>query len=165
MSHGIVSRNESSKITNIEALKLSAEQMGINFRECEKGKGHFRTWKDDHNGQWVGDWDLPEGITGEQMGDNADYVLSIPGDSQAYELGIVWNEQDQCWYPAYDFYNGGNGLEKVIGKVTLEGKEVISAAPKLMEYYRMVDLYLKNQQQGKAVVLTKQQEKLMLFIQ
>lgn len=164
MSHGIISRNDSNKITDIDALQLAAEQLGMKFTKCEKGKGHFRTWKDDHGG-WVGDWDLPEGVTGEEMGDNADYVLSIPGDKKAYELGIVWNEQDQCWYPAHDFYAGGMGLEKVIGPTTVQGKQVIGSAPKLMEYYRMMELYLQNQRLGKTVAFAKQQEKLVLYIQ
>jgi hypothetical protein len=165
MSHGIVSKNENSKITDIPALKLAVQEMGgLNFRECEPGKGTYRTWKSDH-GSWVGDWDLPEGVSGEEMGNNADFVISLKDNPEAYELGIVRDEKDGCWYPAYDFYMGGYGLEEKIGPIKLQGKKVLSAAPKLMEYYQLMKVGLKNKALGKNVSFQKQEQKLLLFIQ
>lgn len=171
MSHAIISKNEASRITNIEALKLAAKEMGLDFRVCEPRRGHYRTYKDDNGGNWVGDWDLPEGVSGKQMGDNADFVISIPlkddPSGKCYELGIVWDEKDQCWYPAYDFWNRGGGLEKHIGKVKLQGKKVISACPKMMEYYRLMEVGIKQRALGKNVVFqnNKQEQKLVLCIQ
>lgn len=165
MSHGIISKNESSKITDIPALKLAVQEMGgLSFRECEPGKGTYRTWKSDH-GRWVGDWPLPEGVSAEEMGSNADFVISVDGDPQAYELGIVRDEKDNCWYPAYDFYCGGKGLEAHIGPIKMKGKKVLSAAPKLMEHYQLMKLGLKSKAMGKNVSFQKQEQKLLLFIQ
>ena len=172
MSHAIVSKvkegKNSTAIHSIEALKIAVEAMGLEFRDCEPRKGHYRTWKD-KNGGWVGDWPLPEGVSADEMGDNADYVISVPASldphKTCYELGIVWDEADQCWYPAHDFYAGGNGLERYIGATTVKGQQVVKSHQTLMGNYRLAQTALRRRALGQKVELTKQKEKLVLYIQ
>lgn len=166
MSHAIVSKSESTKITNIADLQAGAVFLGLLFTK----KGHYRTWKDDHGGKWVGDWPLPEGVSAAAMGDNADYVISVPKDQQlpgqtCYELGIVRDEEAKCWYPAHDFWGGGNGLEAFVGATTVEGKKVVKSHQKLMDAYKAAGLARHYRAQGKNVSVQKQNEKLVLRIQ
>jgi hypothetical protein len=168
MSHAIVSKSRSTRITNIVALKAAVEKMGLEFRTCEPRKGHYRTWKDE-NGGWVGDWPLPKGVSAKEMGDNADYVISVPlmedPGKRCYELGIVWDEADKCWYPAHDFYAGGCGLEDYIGETTVNGTTVIKSHQKLMDYYKVAELATKQRAKGKVVEFLKINQKPVLRIQ
>lgn len=169
MSHAIISKASSNKITDIAALKVAVENlMGLEITKCTPRKGHYRTWKDDHGG-WAGDWDLPEGVSAEEMGDNADYVISVPKSKdpkgKCYQLGIIWDEKDQCWYPAHDFYRGGYGLEEFIGKTEVKGKTVVKSHQKLMDHYKAALLATQHRAKGKIVEFTKQKDKLVLRIQ
>lgn len=168
MSHAIISKLDETKITNIQVLKTACEMMGLEFTECEPGKGHYRTWKD-QTGSWVGDWPLPEGVSAAEMGDNADFVISVPKSldpqGRTYQLGIVRDEKAECWYPAYDFYAGGQGLEAYIGEVKLKGKKVISSCGRLMNHYKAAQAVLANQARGKAVHFQKVDNKLVILTQ
>lgn len=170
VSHAIVSKSSKTKITNIAALKAAVGLMGLEWRACEPRKGHYHTWKDDHGGKWAGDYPLPEGVSAEEMGDNADFVISVPLDKdpakQCYELGIVWDEKGQCWYPAHDFWAGGQGLEKYIGETVVDSNDVvIKSHQKLMDNYQIAVLATQHRAKGKIVEFAKQKEKLVLRIQ
>lgn len=170
MSHAIVNKSAATKITDIAALEAAVKELGLLFEKCTPGKGHYRTWKDTHGGKWVGDWPLPEGVSAEAMGDNADYVIKVPPgkqkNSDCYELGIVRSEEDQCWYPAHDFWGGGNGLEEHIGKTVIgKDKKVVKSHSILMDYYQAARVAMHYRAQGKTVHLQKQPDKLVLRIQ
>ena len=168
MSHAIVSKSSSTKITSIEALKAAVLKMGLDFRVCEPRKGHYRTWKDEHNG-WAGDWPLPKGVSATEMGDNADYVISVPlakdPGRKCYEVGIVWDEADKCWYPAHDFYAEGYGIEEYIGKTEVKGTTVIKSHQKLMDYYNVAKVATKQRAKGKVVEFISVNQKPVLRIQ
>lgn len=169
MSHAIVSKLEETKITNPKILEAACKLMGLNFTKHENGRGHYRTWKDDHGGRLVGDWDLPEGVTADQVGENADFVISVPKSldpqGRCYELGIVRDEKDKCWYPSYDFFSGGMGLEKHIGPVQLHGKKVVKSCGILMSHYRAAQAMLAYRARGKTAVFEKQDNKLVVYAQ
>jgi len=106
--------------------------------EIVKNESHYRTWKDNHGGNLVGDWPLPDGWTAEQVGENAAHVIRVTdkylekrnlkrSDSNApYEIGIVpvkvTRNQDGDVVSAVpdksadefvlmtDWYSNGNGI-------------------------------------------------------
>lgn len=169
MSHAIVSKLETTKITSPVILEAAVKLLKLNFEKCEPGKGHYRTWKDDHGGRLVGDWDLPEGTTAEQVGNNADFVISVPKEldprGKCYQLGIVRDEKEGCWYPAHDFYSGGMGLEDHIGRTELKGNKVIKSCGRLMDSYRAAQTMLTYRARGKNAVFEQQGNKLVVYAQ
>jgi hypothetical protein len=93
-------------ITDLDALARAARSLGLEFRQGQK------TYK------WynysVGDYPLPAGITKDQLG-KCSHAIGIPGNSRAYEIGVV-AMPDGTFSLLWDFYQGGYGLEDVIGK-------------------------------------------------
>lgn len=95
-------------ITDLDALKAACQQIGLEFRE---GQQTFRWY-----GRHVGDYPLPEGFTQQDMG-RCEHALRLPGNTQAYEVGIVPRRDGKPGYLLmYDFWRGGFGLEAAIGK-------------------------------------------------
>jgi len=92
-------------IVDLEALKLAAADCGLEFREGQRTHKWY--------GHWVGDYPLPKGVTVNDLG-KCDHALSVPGDARAYEIGVA--QVDDKWQLRYDFWNGGYGLEKKVGK-------------------------------------------------
>lgn len=169
MSHAIESKLETTKITDPKVLEAACKLMGLNFTEHKDGKGHYRTWKDDHGGNLVGDWPLPEGVTAAEVGNNADFVISVPASldprGRCYELGIVRNKKDNCWYPSHDFYQGGMGLEKHIGHTKLKGDKVVKSCGILMDHYKAAQSLLTYRARGKNAIFEKQGTKLVVYAQ
>jgi hypothetical protein len=94
-------------IKDLDALKSAAAHLGMELAE----KTHFK-WFGTH----VGDYPLPEGFTKADMG-KCDFVLRIPDKQDAYEVGVVKRRDGQPGYTLiWDFWQGGYGLQKVIGK-------------------------------------------------
>lgn len=94
-------------VDDLSSLKEAAKVMGLEFTE----KNTYRWW-----GTHVGDFPLPEGFTKEDLG-KCDYAISIPGKPDAYEVGIVKRRDGLPGYQLlWDFYAGGRGLQKAIGK-------------------------------------------------
>ncbi len=95
------------EIDDLSSLKEAAKAMGLEFTD----KKTYRWW-----GHSVGDYPLPEGFTEADLG-KCDYALSIPGNGRAYEVGVVKRRDGKPGYQLlWDFYAGGYGLEKAIGK-------------------------------------------------
>ena len=95
-------------ITDLQALKLACEQLGLQFME---GQQTFRWY-----GRHVGDYPLPAGYTQTDMG-KCEHALRLPDNPGAYEVGIVRRRDGKPGYTLmYDFWQGGFGLEAVIGK-------------------------------------------------
>lgn len=171
MSHVVVAENAQTRITNIPALKLACEAMGLRLltaeetcRELDRActmdtktgrkNGHYRSWKDDHGGRLFGDYPTPQGMTEHEVGDNADYVIRPPHGKDneygaPYEVGLVWNATDKCYYPAHDFYGGGLGLCEHIakpGRITNEAERY----GRLMMFYQAMESRLAAAQEGYA---------------
>lgn len=179
MSHVVLNNNEKGKILSIEALKLGCTSLMVDGQsglielvQTEAGKGKYRTWKTDHGGRLVGDWDVPEGMTSEDVGNNADYVIRVTeagrrylakkGYSNPYEVGVVWSEKDQCHRLVYDFYGKAQGLEFIIGETKVDydkshrSGQLTTSCPRLIQHYNIARDVLMTQQTGDAQVLLPQ---------
>lgn len=94
-------------ITNLDALKKACKNIGLEFREGQK------TYK--WYGQHVGDYPIPEGYDRNDLG-KCVHAIAIPGNSNAYEIGVVERKDGKEGYTLmWDFWAGGNGLQKVVG--------------------------------------------------
>ena len=95
-------------ITDLAALKVACEALGVEFVE---GKQTFRWY-----GRSVGDAPLPEGFAAQDMG-KCEHCLRLPGNTNAYEVGLVRRRDGKPGYQLmYDEWQGGFGLEAVIGQ-------------------------------------------------
>ncbi len=159
MSHVVLNNNAKGKILSIEALKRGCNMLTVDgvsglleLVPTEKGKGHYRTWKDDHGGRLVGDWDVPAGMTSDSVGENADFVIRATeagrkylrgrGYPKPYEVGVVWSEADQCHRLVYDFFGKAAGLELLIGdtKVDYTSRrrgQLATSCPRLIQMYNV----------------------------
>ena len=94
-------------IKDLDALATAAKKLGLELR---RGQTSYRWW-----GKSVGDFPLPAGFTADELG-QCEHALSIPGNDQAYEIGVVRRrDQKPGWTLLWDFYAGGKGLEAVVG--------------------------------------------------
>lgn len=94
-------------VNDLSSLKEAAKAMGLEFTE----KNTYRWW-----GYSVGDYPLPKGFTEQDLG-KCDYAISIPNNASAYEVGVIKRKDGKPGYQLlWDFYAGGRGLEKAIGK-------------------------------------------------
>lgn len=115
-------------VKNLSALQRAGEKLGLVFRE----ESTYRWY-----GVSVGDYPLPEGITRDQLG-KCHYTLSVPNNSEAYQVGIVRMDNGE-YALLWDFWNGGFGLRELVGvdgcKLTAEYEaEVIKEIAAEMGY-------------------------------
>jgi hypothetical protein len=92
------------QIKSLTALESAARTCGLELRKQNTYKWYGRS---------VGDYPLPEGVTADQLG-KCDYALAIPGNSHAYEVGVMTNP-DGTFNLLWDFWQGGFGLQAAIG--------------------------------------------------
>lgn len=101
------------EIKDLHALRAAAESLGLRFNL------HQKTYK--WYGSSVGDYPLPEGFTAADLG-KCNHAISIPGNSTAYEIGVV--ERNGKFTLLWDFWQGGYGLVERVGK---DGQKLIQA--------------------------------------
>lgn len=104
-------------MSHVADMKLEVKDLHC-LKECVKPLGAELVKADTYKwfGRHVGDYPLPAGFTRDDLG-KCDYVIRIPGNSQAYEVGVVKRKDGKPGYQLiWDFWQGGYGLEKVIGK-------------------------------------------------
>lgn len=93
------------KPTDLAALKLAAKRLGGELVEQKTYKWY---------GTSVGDYPLPEGFTAKDLG-KCDFAIKFP--DAKYEVGVVKRKDGKPGYELlWDFWSGGFGLEKAIGK-------------------------------------------------
>ena len=92
-------------ITSLEALEQACQKLGLQFNRNQKKYKWY--------GTFVGDY-REAGTDPAQMG-KCDHAISVPGNKDAYEIGVALN-QDGTYSLRYDFWQGGYGLEKLAGK-------------------------------------------------
>jgi hypothetical protein len=96
------------EIRDLDCLRAAAEELGMEFRE---GQTKFKWW-----GHSVGDYPLPVGFTEADMG-KCSHALAVKGKPNAYEVGVVARRDGKPGYVLmWDFFNGGEGLQKVVGE-------------------------------------------------
>ncbi len=90
------------EINDLETLKKACERLGLEFIENQKTYQWY--------GTWVGDSEMPEGITVNDLG-KCDHAIRVPGAQ--YEIGIV--SKGRKYILLWDFWHQG-GLEQKLGK-------------------------------------------------
>lgn len=108
MSHVAVIKVQ---IKDLEALKQTCSELGLEFVEGQKTYKWYGRWVRDYHGN---DAAYKNGIDPKNYG-KCDHAIRIPGNSSAYEVGVV-RLDDGSYTLIWDFYNGGYGLIKKIGK-------------------------------------------------
>lgn len=93
------------EIRDLDALEIACRRLGLEFRH---GQQTYRWF-----GEFVGDAPLPKGMTAEDLG-KCDHAIAVPDNDRAYEIGVRQNE-DGTYTLAWDFFNGGYGLETIVG--------------------------------------------------
>jgi hypothetical protein len=93
-------------ITDLETLAVAAKSCGLELVKQD----HYRWY-----GTSVGDTPLPLGFRAEDLG-KCDYVLKVPGNRYAYEMGVVRRRDGEPGYTLlWDFWQGGYGLQERVG--------------------------------------------------
>lgn len=105
MSHVVECEME---VRDLEALEEAAKMLGL---ELVRGQKTYKWW-----GHSVGDYPLPAGYTAKDLG-HCEHALRIPGDSKAYEIGVVKRRDGKPGFKLMrDFFGGGYGMEAKVGK-------------------------------------------------
>lgn len=108
MSHVVMQRQI---YDNIDAIVAGAKACGLVKLEKRKFKW-YGAWVNDYN---AADAAHQHGIKPEDYG-KCEFALGIPGDSTAYEVGVVKNPSGAGYVLVWDFYRGGYGLMDKIGE-------------------------------------------------
>lgn len=96
------------EIKDFAALARACENLGLVFNEGQKT---YRWY-----GRSVGDYPLPTGFAASDLG-KCDHAISIPGNKQAYEIGICKSrEGKKSSILMWDFWAGGHGMQAKAGK-------------------------------------------------
>ena len=112
------------QVKSMDALKLACQRLGLEFCEGQTTYAWF--------GRSVGDYQLPEGFTEEDLGQSA-HAIKVPGAS--YEIGLVF--RDGAWRLMWDSWQTG-GLEAALGV----------DCNKLRQAYGLAAAVLEAQRQG-----------------
>lgn len=73
-------------IKDIEAARTAASQCGLVFLE---GQTTFKKWS---------------------SSGKCEHAIGVPGKSDAYEIGLIRDEENDGWTPEFDSHMGGHGL-------------------------------------------------------
>lgn len=144
MSHVAVQETKPGQpmFSSLAALQMACGQLGLEIEE----RSNYEWY-----GHHVGDYPVPEGMSTDQMGKNAKYVLKLNAEKAAaarkkhgrnpYEIGILEDPNNPgCYLPMYDFWGGGYGLDDVVGAPLFnKGKQsdVKMLCPTLKQHYDM----------------------------
>ncbi len=103
MSHVISS---DLQILSLDALEVACGHLGL---ELVRNQETYRWY-----GEFVGDYPLPEGFEEDDLGKCA-HAIRIPGDEQAYEIGVVESRTGEGYVLMWDFFSGGYGMMEKVG--------------------------------------------------
>jgi hypothetical protein len=101
------------EIKDFECLKAACKTLGLIFHEGKKNYKWYGRWMNDYNGT---DAAFKQGFNPKTYGKDAEHVISVANNTNAYEIGVVKNPTTGKYHLVYDFWCQGNGLEKVVGK-------------------------------------------------
>ncbi len=157
MSHVAMQETKAGEpmFQDMEALKMACDMLGL---VIEVRKNY--TWYNRH----MGDYPIPAGVKKEDLGNNAQFVVRLNdemtakhqrGSQKPYEIGMMADPNNPgCYVPIYDFYNGGYGLEAVIGKPLFNDAaqtQIRMLCPKLKQTYDMCCDALAAKQAGDQI--------------
>jgi hypothetical protein len=100
-------------IQDLDALRAACETLGLELVEGQKQYKWFGAWMQDYSSA---DAAYLNGIDPKDYG-KCEHAIRIPGQSDAYEVGVVKNPKGAGYVLILDFYAGGRGMvDKVGGK-------------------------------------------------
>jgi hypothetical protein len=100
------------EVDDIPSLKEAAKAMGLEFVENQKTYKWFGRFMNDYSGANAAHL---HGINPKDYG-KCEHAIRIPGDSKAYEIGVVKRADGKPGYQlVWDFWAGGYGLRAKIG--------------------------------------------------
>ena len=100
-------------VNDIDALEKACQECGL---ELVRGKSDWLWW-----GRWVADYHASDaayknGIDPSTYGKNALHVIRVPGNTEAYEIGVYANPKGEGYVLCYDFYGSqGAAISKKVG--------------------------------------------------
>ena len=97
-----------TQIKDLQALEAAAKQLGM---ELVKDQKKYKWY-----GIAMSANSVPPGFTAADLG-NCEHALRIPGNSKAYEIGVVKRKDGQPGYTLlWDNWSGGYGLTAKVGQ-------------------------------------------------
>lgn len=124
------------KVKNLAALKVAAEELGLQFVEGQTKFKWYGQWQDDWHGKNAA---FRSGVNPKDYGTCA-HAIRDPNNSKAYEVGVI-DMKDGSHVLAWDNWQGGYGLAEKIG----------SNCEKLQQSYAKQCVILDAQKKGYQV--------------
>lgn len=129
----------------MDALEEACETLGL---QLVRGQKTYKWW-----GHSVGDYPLPHGFKASDLG-NSEHAIRIPGDKNAYEIGVVPRRDGKPGYTLlWDFYAGGYGMEAKVGKDACKLKQAYSAAVATRHYRKLGYRVSVEKKEGERLVV------------
>jgi len=98
---------------DLDAVKIMAEQLGLEFVEGAKEYNWYKNWLNDYAAENAA---YRHGVKPEDYG-KCEHKLRVPGQPDAYEVGFVKNPNGAGYIAVYDLYGPqGKTLTDRIGK-------------------------------------------------
>ena len=133
------------EIKDLDALDEACETLGL---ELVRGQKTYKWW-----GHSVGDYPLPTGFKASDLG-KSEHAIRIPGDKNAYEIGVVPRRDGKPGYTLlWDFYAGGYGMEAKVGKDACKLKQAYSAAVATRHYRKLGYRVSVEKKEGERLVV------------
>ena len=117
------------EIKDLQDLIAASAELGLVFEEGQKTYEWF--------GESIGDYPLPEGFAANDLGhcehairmNDSDRIKAINLGCDPYEIGVVKRRDGKPgWTLLWDFYDGGKGLERIIGPQANKLKHAVATA-------------------------------------
>ena len=105
-------------IKSLEALKRACRKLGLQLNLGQQTFKWFGTDRPWYQAEASG---LKNGIPVKDYG-KCQHAISLPGNGEAYEVGVIKNPQGEGLTLAFDSYRGGEGM---MAKVGGEGCETL----------------------------------------
>jgi hypothetical protein len=93
----------SIEIKDLDALKVAAEECGLEFRENQKTYKWYGKWMNDYSGD---DAAYKAGLDPKDYGKCA-HAIGVPNNNRAYEIGVI-DKGEGKYGLVWDFWQGGH---------------------------------------------------------
>lgn len=113
-------------VKDLKSLEQACKTLGL---ELVRNQTTYKWY-----GRSVGDTPLPEGFRESDLG-KCEHAIRIPGNSQAYEIGVVKRRDGKAGYQLlWDSWNNGYGIVPMVGKSAEKLKHSYSRQLALAKY-------------------------------